>query len=67
MEANYNSFCVKVFKNNSKEILAYTLKNDGKNLNEKEFELLNQALELINNDKPINNLKQNFDKLRKKH
>ena len=33
-----------------------------KNLNEKEFELLNQALELINNDKPIDGLKENFDK-----
>ena len=28
----------------------------------KSEELLNQALELINNDKPIDNLKQNFDK-----
>ena len=37
-------------------------KKNKKNLNEKEFELLNQALELINNDKPIDNLKQNFDK-----
>ena len=37
-------------------------KKNKKNLNEKEFELLNQALELINNDEPINNLKQNFDK-----
>jgi len=37
-------------------------KKNKKNLNEKEFELLNQALELINNDKPIDSLKQNFDK-----
>ena len=37
-------------------------KKNKKNLNEKEFELLNQALELINNDKPIDNLKKNFDK-----
>ena len=37
-------------------------KKNKKNLNEKEFELLNQALELINNDKPIYNLKHNFDK-----
>ncbi len=31
-----------VFKNNSKEILAYTLKNDGKNLNEKEESFLDE-------------------------
>ena len=37
-------------------------KKNKKNLNEREFELLNQALELINNDKPIDNLKHNFDK-----
>jgi len=39
-----------------------TDKKNKKNLDEKELELLNQALELINNDKPIDSLKQNFDK-----
>ena len=39
-----------------------TDKKNKKNLDEKELELLNQALELINNDKPIDSLRQNFDK-----
>jgi len=39
-----------------------TDKKNKKNLDKKELELLNQALELINNDKPIDSLRQNFDK-----